>query len=351
MGTSREGQRTVLWSRALVWTLCALTGCASSVPDHASQLPQKTVQSNGYRCFTDADVPPNDRQAVETAALAFVRAAVGANASDAYAMMTATTRSIGSADAFAAMIRAKREETGPYSDIGVAHTYLIENAGHGTEAICGLATSRKWIAVELKPERKQAYVVISARTLNNGLHLTVWLVPDGGGWAVESFHIGMESVAGRSADDLLALARKERDAGQGFNAAALYACVRSLINRGPNFQLAIAQDAARDLENLQVPPELTGAPPFVWNLGGGERTVESVTIIGVEGKLGLVFMLPLTTWTGKEAADRTNREFLIAFIAAHPDYSRVFGFLVARALKPDKSGGFATVYELGRGFI
>ena len=89
----------------------------------------------------------------------------------------------------------------------------------------------------------------------------------------------------------------------------------------------------------------------MWNLGGGERTVESVTIIGVEGKLGLVFMLPLTTWTGKEAADRTNREFLIAFIAAHPDYSRVFGFLVARALKPDKSGGFATVYELGRGFI
>ena len=169
MGTSREGQRTVLWSRALVWTLCALTGCASSVPDHASQLPQKTVQSNGYRCFTDADVPPNDRQAVETAALAFVRAAVGANASDAYAMMTATTRSIGSADAFAAMIRAKREEAGPYSDIGVAHTYLIENTGHGTEAICGLATSRKWIAVELKPERKQAYVVISARTLNNGL--------------------------------------------------------------------------------------------------------------------------------------------------------------------------------------
>ena len=62
-------------------------------------------------------------------------------------------------------------------------------------------------------------------------------------------------------------------------------------------------------------------------------------------------MQPHTTWTGKEAADRTNREFLTAFIAAHPDYSRVFEFLVARALKPDKSGGFATVYKLGPGFI
>jgi hypothetical protein len=306
---------------------------------------------NGYRCLTDADVPLNDRQAVETTALAFVRAAVGAEPADAYAMMTATARNFGSADALAAMIRAKREETGPYSDIGVAHTYFIENTGHGTEATCGLATSRKWIAVELKPERKQAYVIISARTLNNGLHLTVWLVPDGGGWAVESFHIGMESIAGRSADDLLDLARKERDAGHGFNAAALYASLRSVIYRGPNFQLAIAQDAARDLETLQVPPEITGSTPYVWNLGGSEHTVESVTITGVEGKLGLVFMLPLTTWTGKEAADRTNREFLTAFIAAHSDYSRVFGFLVARALKPDRSGGFATVYKLGLGFI
>jgi len=74
-------------------------------------------------------------------------------------------------------------------------------------------------------------------------------------------------------------------------------------------------------------------------------------IIGVEGKLVLVFLLPLTTWTGNEAAARTNRDFLTAFIAAHPDYSRVFGVLVARALKPDRSGGFATVYKVGVGFI
>mgnify|MGYP001794568839 CR=1 FL=1 len=85
-------------------------------------------------------------------------------------------------------------------------------------------------------------------------------------------------------------------------------------------------------------------------LGGKEYAVDQASLIGVEGKLGLVFMLPLTTWSGEEGADKYNREFLAGFIAAHPDYTRVFEFLLARALTPDRSGGFGTLLKLGQGF-
>jgi len=353
-GSLDRTKRTVPWPCAIVWGLCGLIACATSPPEHRAQAVPKIVGLNvaagGRTCLIDADVPQADRQAVDTTALAFVKAAFGAHPNDAYEMMTAETRGIGSPDAFAAMIRTQAAALS--TDLHVVHTYWIESSGDGAadSAVCGLREGRQWISVALQPERKQAYVAIAGKTINNDFRLTVWLVPRAGKWAVESFHLGLESVAGRSADDVLELARKERDAGHDFNAAALYVILRSLVNRGPQFHLAIEQDAAKDFEPFQVPPELFGTPPFTWTLDGKKFTVESATITGIHGELGLVFLLPLAAWTGTDAADKSNREFITAFIAAHPDYSRVFQFLVARALMPDKSGGFGTVYQHGVGF-
>jgi hypothetical protein len=366
----RRETRTVTWFQSVLWGLCALSGCATSTPERAATpAAPKMILLNGqlepvpargtisigavrHTCLIDADVSPEDRQPVEAVALSFVAATLGSNPSEAYAMMAAEARAVESNEAFSAAMHAAQREMGQYRDLRVAHTYLIESTGDGAaeRAVCGRLASRRWISVALRPERKQAYVVMSARTQNSDWDLTVWLVPDEGKWAVESFNTGVASLAGRSADDVLQLARNEKTAGHGFNAFMLHVALRALIERGPNLQLAIAQEAIKDVESLPVPPEVRGPPPFTWNLGGKECVVERATILGIEGKLGLIFMLPLTTWSGEDAADKYNREFLVGFIAAHPDYARVFEFLVARALTPDKSGGFGTVYKLGQGF-
>jgi hypothetical protein len=52
----------------------------------------------------------------------------------------------------------------------------------------------------------------------------------------------------------------------------------------------------------------------------------------------------------KKEIDAQNRKFLDAFRTAHPEWEKVFGFMSARAMKPDNSGGFGTVYASGKGY-
>jgi hypothetical protein len=106
----------------------------------------------------------------------------------------------------------------------------------------------------------------------------------------------------------------------------------------------------KESRELKRPLDLQSDPPFTWNLNGVQYRVAQISVIGIDDRLGLIFILPQTSWTDEKNADTTNRAFIKAFIATHPDYSRVFGFLVARALKPDNSGGFGTVYDSEKGF-
>ncbi len=62
------------------------------------------------------------------------------------------------------------------------------------------------------------------------------------------------------------------------------------------------------------------------------------------GQLGLVFDFPQKEWNGEAAADNFNRQFLRAFVSTRPDYVRVFGFVLARFMKPD-GAIIATVAE------
>jgi hypothetical protein len=153
-----------------------------------------------------------------------------------------------------------------------------------------------------------------------------------------------------TSDTLLERARKERDSGHLFNAAMLYSGVQTTMDRGPAFELGIGQALRNDLAKFKIPDELAGNPPFLWKMDGATCRVGAAQIGGIGKQLGLMFALPQTSWTSDQDADRKNRDFINAFIKTHPDYIRDFGFLVARAFKPDNSGGFGTVYENGKGF-
>jgi hypothetical protein len=199
--------------------------------------------------------------------------------------------------------------------------------------------------------RRQAHVLVSAQTKNYEWQLSLWLWPEEAGWKVHHFHLGASGLAGLGAGPILALARRERREGHAFNALMLYSALRSgLLDRGPAFQLGLAQAMDKDYRALEPPPEMRGVAPYTFKMDGATYSVGHISVTGVAKQLGLVFDLPQTEWTGEAAADNFSHAFLTAFVSTHPDYVRVFGFVLARFMKPDGSGGFGTVYEAEKGF-
>jgi hypothetical protein len=306
--------------------------------------------ANAGICSHNEEIASQERSAIDSSALAFYRAAMAQDADAALALMIPEAQSGGRTSVMQTIALLAR--LGPFANATVADTYLVHSSGGGpvTRTICGTVSGDQWVAVQIRPGMTQAHVVISAQTRNNGWAFVLWMVQDQNKWRVQYFNVNTSSVAGYTPDRLLALARKERDGGHVFNASLLYAGVKSIIDRGPAFQLGIDQTVASDISELKTPVELQGTPPFNWAVGGVTYKVAQVAMIGIASKLGIGFQLPQTVWIGDADVSAKNRAFINWFITSHPDYSRVFSFLVARALEPDNSGGFGTVYENGKGF-
>ncbi|MDX2169154.1 MAG: hypothetical protein SF182_18945 [Deltaproteobacteria bacterium] len=304
-------------------------------------------------CQVDGDIAPATRAALQDRALSFVRAALGALPQTAYAMMAPEAQKRTTAQMFGARVR-ELSTSGPFDNLRTAHAYLISGVAPGStqpRALCGSLADGNWVSVALQPGSEQAYVVVSGDTRNNQWAFTLWLVPDGDEWRVLNFHAGISAIAGRTPEDLLALVRREREAGRAFNAAIALAAARDLTNRGPTFQLGISQALQAEADQLTVPAELRGTPPFTWTMKGRSFTVAGAGMIGVGKEIGILFVLPHKTWTNDQEAAAANRAFIEAFRAAHPDYARAFDFLVARAMKPDNSPGPTTRYDNGKGFV
>ena len=317
-------------------------------PQNAS--PSIHLSFYQYRCKTDAEIPTSERNAIEVVALSFATKALGSDVKSAHAMMTTETRAALTAETLAAAIRSIGTPL-PSSTLKVDRTYLVESNGSAGRAICGSLKDDRWISVAMGSGHKQAHVLVSAQTKNNDWQFSIWLWPEETGWKVHHCHVGVSGLAGLGAVPMLDLARRERREGHSFNAMMLYSALRAgLLDRGPAFQLGLAQTVDADYRALEPPPEMRGEPPYSWKMDGATYSVGHITVIGVAGQLGLVFDLPQKEWTGEAAADNFNHQFLTAFVSTHPNYARVFGFLLARFMKPDGSGGFGTVFDARKGF-
>lgn len=303
-----------------------------------------------YRCKSDAEIPASERKAIEDAALSFLAKAWGSDVKDAYAMMTSEARAVLTAETLSAAMQSSGLPPLRPS-FKVDHTYLVESNGSVGRAICGLLRDNQWVSVAMGSGRRQAHVLVSAQTRNNDWQMSIWLWPEESGWKVHHCHVGLSGVAGLGALPILDLARRERREGHAFNAMVLYSALRNgLLDRGPAFQLGLAQAVDADCRVFEPPPEILGEPPYVWKMDGVTYRVGHISIIGVAQQLGVVFELTQKEWNGEAAADNFNHQFLTAFVSTRPDYVRVFGFVLARSMKPDGSGGFGTVYEAGKGF-
>ena len=311
-----------------------------------------SVGTSAGLCQADDEIPSALRTAAEKEASTFAEAAFGAHPESTLLMMTKEVQSTTSPKDYSAQLAAPLRQYGPFTDVRIARTYLLQASGTSKEAraICGPVSATNWVSVEVKPGLTQAHVMVSAKTRNNDWALTLWLLPEDKEWRVQYVNLSISTVVGYSPDDLLRLAQQQRDAGHMFNAAMLFVGAQAIVERGPAFQLGIAQTIHSEASKFSAPSELQGKPPFVWKMKGAEYKVSGIAVLGIDHKLGLTFDLPLEKWSGNEDANRRNRAFIDAFIATHADYAPTFGFLNARAQKPDGSGGFATVYEAGKGY-
>lgn len=298
-------------------------------------------------CATDAEIPAAERDSVNRAALDFVLQALD-NPAAAYSSMTDDAKKEVSADKFANMFQQGVKPVGPFSDWHVAHTYVAKVAGgeQVQRVPCGtLSRPQDWVAVNTRPGPAQAHVVVEGTSVNNSWVFVLWLWPDQEHWRVEYLQFAMEKVVGKSADDFQTFAETERKAQHNFNTFILYVVALQLSDRGPTLQLGIRPDIEKAVNDLNVPRELQGRPPFEWEFSKSRFKVLSVAPIGVGGKIYLELDHEVEPWTDNKVPENINHELLAGFAQAYPEYKSAFSGLVAMAHERGGTRSFGTVDE------
>jgi hypothetical protein len=303
-------------------------------------------------CESDSELAAPIRKDIEEGANSFAGLVVSGKLEAAYDVMSAAAKKVTPAATFVANVGAFVKSAGPFEGMSVEHVYHLDVQGSGNPftAPCGPMRADDWVTVKVMPGLSQAYVILSSKTPNNDWAMTIWLMQESGGWHINDFSLNLSTMVGVTARKMLEMAETEEKAGELFNASMLYQGAMFLTQRGPDLQLGLAQTARTKLQAFNPAPELKGTPPFTWTLNGHDYVVNGVTLLGIEGKLGLVFVLPQKDWPDDKEIDARNRRFLDDFMATHPGWSRAFGFLTGQAAKPDNSGGFRTIYEKNKGY-
>ena len=184
------------------------------------------------------------------------------------------------------------------------------------------------IVLAIAPVPEQADVIILGQDERQQLwSFTLWLVPEHGR-RVRSFWAQQAMMAGKTADDLLNIARSQRDRGHTFNAAILYSGAKQLSFRGPNLRIGTFSEADNEFGELTLPTELQGKPPFQWQFGSNTYHVDAVGVAEADGKLAIVIRHEVPAPADSEEATATNRKLLADFEAAHQDLADAFETIV-----------------------
>lgn len=304
-------------------------------------------------CQTDDQIAPGDRQAIDAAALRYVRDIFGANPASAYDNFAALAKRSVTREEFAAKIGPLVWPLEPFSDLHVTHRYrLVTSGGSGFQKVpCQARVDQPAQAtVSAAANTIQAYAVLDATLKQDGWTGVAWLVFEDGAWRIQHFQINLSSLAGKRPDALLALAQAQQRGGHDFNAYILYAAAFELAYRGPNFALPIRQEIDAARKSLPVPPEFAGAAPFTWRWGDAAFTVRKAGPVGVGGRLELAIAQLVPDGMDAHGADARNRALAAAFAKAHPDYRDAFAGLVIDAQEAEGGRAFRTVIgakELG----
>ena len=301
-------------------------------------------------CQTDGEVPAAESRAIEAASRRFVGTLFGGDPGRAYDEFAAAAKNSVTRQAFTAGVGPMIAPLADFSDLSVVHRYRIE-ASPGTgyaKMLCRAETGGAAdMEVSVLAGAVQAYVVLRAKMRNNDWAAVVWLVREQESWRIQHFQINVVTLAGKSAEQVLAMARAERRERHDVNAYLLYAAAFELAYRGPNMRLPVEQEIAKERADLPTPAEFEGKPPFTWRYGDASFTVRRAGPLAHDGKIYLLIAQQIPPWHDNGEAAARNRALIDAFTRAHPDYAAAFAGIVAEAEEKDGHRLYRTMVEAG----
>jgi hypothetical protein len=301
-----------------------------------------------FSCGEDAHIGAAKRSAINSAALNFVKTILGPSPSTGFDLMSKAGQAESTSQQLGISAAAIVSQFQP-ANVTPQHTYVIELKGKSPgRVVCAtdLSKSDGWESVAVDSVPEQAYVLLSAESLNNKLAFVVWLVPEESKWKIQGFHLNVSSLADKDSVQLWEQAHIQQARQHSFNAALLYFAAAQTADRGPNFQLGITQSISGDMSKLNLPPEIKGQPPFLWKNGEITYKVSNVGPIAVSGKIYVMIVHEVSPWQTDKQVDGWNKELLNYFKQRFPEYSDVFAGLVARAIDRGSNRGYGTVEEL-----
>ncbi len=313
-----------------------------------SVIPASTQSPSLFSCAEDTHIDVAKKKAIDSVAMNFVGTMRGPNPSAAFDSLSKEGQAKVTRGQLSGQAATIIQQLAP-GNVTLQHTYFIELKGDSPgRVVCAASLSKPegWESLAVTSAPQQAHVVLSADTRNNKLAFTVWLVREQNDWKVQSFSTNVSSLADMDSMQLWESARTQQSRGHYFNAALLYVAAAQTADRGPNFQMGIAQSIAEDMSKLTVPPEIQGQPPFLWKSGETTYKVLNVGPIAVGGEIYVILAHEVSPWQSDDQVDGWNKKLLEYVKQRFPEYSDAFAGLVARALERGSNWGYGTVEEL-----
>ena len=283
-------------------------------------------------CLTNNDVSAADRQPYEAAGLAMAKDMVRGNLSDVYSQVSADAKSIVTLSQLAALRQVSGPSMTTLTFLRVTHTYFLQAITGGESTVTVLcpavaagtmSSPEDQVFVALKSSAKQAHVIVEGDgDKQSTWNFAFWLVLEDGVWRMRAVHFGPAVMFGKSASDYWADARDQRRLGHMFNAAMLYKAADGLASKGPNFQPGILREIEGDAKNLSVPPELKGAPPYLWKFGANSYRVLQVIPFFAGGETTLAVKVEVPSVGDNKATDESNHVLIRHLIDAYPEIFR-----------------------------
>ncbi|HEY3755864.1 MAG TPA: hypothetical protein VGL42_06920 [Opitutaceae bacterium] len=298
-------------------------------------------------CVDDERIPAGERREIDATALNFTQDLL-ANYVVALSKFWDDSRSKDADDRQLEAIEKSVIGTMHPTNPRVAHSYLVRSyAGSPGRMLCAVDLKRAdgWVSMKAIPAAEQAHVLLTADARNNQWTLDVWLIHQKEQWKVHSFWINLSSLGALDSEALWVRGREEASGGHRINAALLLTAAAQVANRGPAFQLGLAQAIAKDLAAIDLPSEISGKAPFRWNWNGTTFNVIQVGPIALAGKLYVLLVQRQPAGKSPQELDASNHRLIDFFKHRFPEYHGVFSGIAARSADPSGHSGFATIDE------
>jgi hypothetical protein len=302
------------------------------------------------QCQTDDEVASDQREPYQQAALRFARLVVKQDAAEIHSQLSPDAqRTVTVQQISTALLQPLAQLTQGLGEPRVARSFLVTSRGSARDhavicttggAAAGLGDK---VLVMVKSVPKQAHVIAEADGGFYTMTFVVWLVPgDSGDWLVQGFHALPTTAQGKTAADFLAMARQQRDRGHLFNAAMLFSETANLGYRGKYFQLGFWNDFEKEWKALELPAEMKGNPPFVWQFDADTFRVLNVSPLALEKQLAVIIRLETRSLADSVAVRAESQRLIAGFVKKRPEVREVFDGVVVQASEPGGNQLFGT---------